>query len=395
MTPWEVSKDPIPKQEDAVSRRKVTTIPVPGGMPALQLVELGGMLFSSGIHGADVETGALSEDGHTQCEAAFRNLQRLLQSAGASSANLGLVTIGVPEQAYVRFMNEAWFATFPDARVGPTRKINVYPLPAGTQVQLDVAGVAGQTPEALTVAGLTDPGVPLGVRIGDVVFSTGIDGRDPGTGKLSEDREAQVRQAYSNLHALLMNAGGSWNDVLHVYAFLDRLRAQSLMHEVWEEIFPSHGQCPARKAIHYGAFEDESTILQLQTVAILGQNNRRDFVLENVPVHETGTMGAAIGKQMRSCGISGNPHGRLGSLDEQIEWAFRHMQAAMQQAGGSTDNIGQVSILVRKYEDVPAIMEGWRRLFPDPSDEPAHAWAAFGLNPSNAELVQFQIAGVL
>ena len=378
-----------------MSRRKVTTIPVPGGMPALQLVELDGMLFSSGIHGADVQTGALSEDAQTQCEVAFRNLQRLLQSAGASSANLGLVTISVPEQPYIAFINEAWLATFPNASVGPTRKINVYPLPAGTQVQLEVAGVVGQTPKALKVAGLTDPGVPLGVRIGDVVFSTAIDGRDPGTGELSEDREAQVRQGYANLHALLTDAGGSWSDVLHVYAFLDRLRAQSLMHEVWEEIFPSHGQCPARKAIHYGGFDDESTILQLQTVAVLGQNSRRDFVLENVPVHETGTMGAAIGKHMRSCGISGNPHGRLGSLEEQIEWAFKHMRAAMQEVGGSTDNIAQVSILVRKYEDVPAILHAWRELFPDPSDEPAHAWAGFGLNPSNAELVQFQIAGVL
>src|SRR5439155_13293155 len=135
----------------------------------------------------------------------------------------------------------------------------------------------------------------------------GIDGRDPETGELSEDREEQVRQAYGNLQALLADAGGSWDDVLHVYAFLDRLRAQSLMHEVWEGIFTSHGQCPARKAIHYGAFDDESTILQLQAVAVVGPGDRRDFLLENVPRHETVTIGAAIGKQTRSCGISGSP----------------------------------------------------------------------------------------
>ena len=90
-----------------------------------------------------------------------------------------------------------------------------------------------------------------------------------------------------------------------------------------------------------------------------------------------------------------NPGGNLGSLDEQIEWAFKHMRAVMREAGGATDDIGQVSILVRNYDDVPRILEGWRQEFPDRDDQPAHTWAAFGLNPSNAELVQFQIAGVL
>ena len=378
-----------------MSRRRVTRIAVAGGQPALQLVELDGALFSGAIHGADPASGALSEQAETQFERAFENLRRLVQEGGADTTNLGIVTVSLNDKNDAALIDRQWRAAFPDTRIAPTRKLNVYGLPAGILVQLQVAGVLGRSPRALNAPGWRDGAFPSGIRIGDMVFTTGIDGRDPETGRLSADREAQVRQAYSNLQALLADAGASWDDVLHVYAFLDRLRAQSLMHEVWEEIFLNHGECPARKAIHYGAFDDDATLLQLQAVAVVGQRDRRDFVLENVPLHETGTMGAAIGNQMRSCGISGNPGGKLGTLDEQIEWAFKHMRAVMREAGGSTDDIGQVSILVRTYEDVPAIMEGWRREFPDPDDEPAHTWAAFGLNPSNAELVQFQIAGVL
>jgi 2-iminobutanoate/2-iminopropanoate deaminase len=378
-----------------MSRRNVTRIPVAGGQPALQLVEMDGTLFSSPVHGADPSSGALRNDTEGQLQTAFENLQRLLQLAGLNATSLGIVTVNLQDKSDAALIDKAWRTTFPDPQAGPTRKVNVYSLQADFRVQLEVAGVRGQSPRALKTPGLRDEGFPPAVRIGDQVFSTGIDGRDPETGKLSEDREAQVRQAYANLQALLADAGASWDDVLHVYAFLDRLRAQSLMHEVWEGIFTNHGRCPARKAIHYGSFDDDSTILQLQAVGVVGPRDRRDFLLENVPVHETGTMGAAIGRQMRSCGISGNPGGKLGTLDEQIEWAFKHMRAVMREAGGTTDDIGQVSILVRNYNDIPRILEGWRQEFPDRDDQPAHTWAAFGLNPSNAELVQFQIAGVL
>jgi 2-iminobutanoate/2-iminopropanoate deaminase len=366
-----------------------------GGHAALHLVEMGGMLFSSPIHGADPTSGALSSDPATQFEAAFENLQRLLQLAGADVSNVGIVKVNLGDKSNASLIDKPWRATFPDATVQPTRKVNVYGLQSDMKVQLEITGVRGQSPRALKAPSLRDEGFPSAVRIGDMMFSTGIDGRDPETGRLSDDREVQVRQAYANLQTLLTDAGGSWDDVLHVYAFLDRLRAQTLMHEVWEGIFTTHGQCPARKAIHYGAFDDEATILQLQAVAVLGARDRRDFLLENVPVHETGTMGAAIGDQMRSCGLSGNPGGKLETLDQQIEWAFKHMHAFMHEAGGSVDNIGQVSILVRNYDDVPRILETWRKEFADRDDQPAHTWAAFGLNPSNAERVQFQIAGVL
>jgi 2-iminobutanoate/2-iminopropanoate deaminase len=96
-----------------------------------------------------------------------------------------------------------------------------------------------------------------------------------------------------------------------------------------------------------------------------------------------------------SCGLSGNPGGKLGNLAEQVEWAFKHTGTFMDVAGGSPDDIGLVTILVRDYKDEPRIMQEWRRMFPDPSSEPAHHTAQFGLNPLNTEIMQLHVAAAL
>src|SRR5579884_3188507 len=96
-----------------VSKRKVTRIDVAGGKPALQLVELNGMLFSGSIHGTDPKTGALSGDPERQFELAFQNLQTLLGQAGASSSELGLVTVNIPGASHREHINKPWLAMFP------------------------------------------------------------------------------------------------------------------------------------------------------------------------------------------------------------------------------------------------------------------------------------------
>jgi enamine deaminase RidA (YjgF/YER057c/UK114 family) len=214
---------------------------------------------------------------------------------------------------------------------------------------------------------------------------------DPMTQQQPDDPMGQIRQAFHNLEALLGQAGASWDDVIHVYAFLaDRPAHQPLLDEVWPELY-AYGRCPARKAMQYAELRRWGSWVELQAVANIGQGPRRDFELPNVPVHDTGTMGAAIGSKLWSCGLAGNPGGRLHSLEEQAEWAARHLNMLVELAGGNLDDVGFATIMLRGYDDLPAVMKYWRELFPDPADEPAHHPVAFGLNPRNEERVQYHI----
>src|SRR5207247_3794156 len=124
----------------------------------------------------------------------------------------------VPEGIAAEQINESWLATFPNPADRPARVTHVYPLPDGQVVQLQVAGVLGEKRQPLEIPGLTwrDP-IPAGCRIGSVVFSSLVEGEDPATGRLVEVPGRQVQQAFRNAVTLVEQAGGTVDDVAHVY----------------------------------------------------------------------------------------------------------------------------------------------------------------------------------
>jgi enamine deaminase RidA (YjgF/YER057c/UK114 family) len=206
-----------------------------------QLVEIGGLLFSSTITGADPETGRLSPEPTRQAQMAFYNLKNLLDAAEVSSDELGLVRMAVPSGDLRGALTSQWVAMFPtDDR--PARKVDVYPLPEGQLVQLQVIGVRGETRRQLVGQGGNRPDFePAGVRLGDLVFSSAISGIDPGSGRLVDESHAQVRQAFRNMEAMVRQAGGTMDDVAHVLIFVrDRADNDDVL-AAFLEAFPQDG----------------------------------------------------------------------------------------------------------------------------------------------------------
>ncbi|NQV56032.1 MAG: hypothetical protein HQ503_09265 [Rhodospirillales bacterium] len=60
-----------------------------------------------------------------------------------------------------------------------------------------------------------------------------------------------------------------------------------------------------------------------------------------------------------------------GDLVSQTKAALGHLAAAVEGAGGSTDNIGRAVAFVTKPEDRMALYEPWDAMFPDDQDRPA------------------------
>jgi enamine deaminase RidA (YjgF/YER057c/UK114 family) len=369
-----------------MTARRVTSLPTPSGAAPLELVELGELFATSTIDG----TAAGSDDPRAQIEAAFGNLAGLLSAANVSSGAVGLVTAGIADPNLTDLLQAPFTALFPDPAHRPVLRVNLGTPPPGQRMNLQVLGCAGHRPAPLAGGGRA----PRAVRLGDLVFTAGIDGTVPATGLLPADPETQVRQAFANLAAIVTSAGGSWDDVLHVYVFFrDRKADQPLMHKIWQEIFPVHGLCPARKAINYAALAGTDTVLEFQLVANLG-GQRRDFVLDNVRGHDTGTMGAAVGALFHSSGVSGDPphgQGTLGDIHDQSRWAFAHMRSLVECAGGNLDGIAHVTIMTRDHADDEVVMSHWRETFPDPANRPTHYFNGLQLNSQRSELVQLHV----
>ena len=77
------------------------------------------------------------------------------------------------------------------------------------------------------------------VRVGDLVYTAGKPGIDPASGAVAGDTfEAQARQAFANLAALLEDAGSSLARVIKVTCFITDVAAFPTLNALFAEFFP-------------------------------------------------------------------------------------------------------------------------------------------------------------
>jgi 2-iminobutanoate/2-iminopropanoate deaminase len=78
------------------------------------------------------------------------------------------------------------------------------------------------------------------VRVGDVIYTAGQPGIDPATGQVAGDSfEAQARQAFANLEAVLEDAGSSLARVAKVTCFVAEADAFPVLNALFAEFFPA------------------------------------------------------------------------------------------------------------------------------------------------------------
>jgi 2-iminobutanoate/2-iminopropanoate deaminase len=77
------------------------------------------------------------------------------------------------------------------------------------------------------------------VRVGNLVYTAGQPGIDPATGKPAGDTfEAQARQAFANLSAVLEDGGSRLGRVIKVTCFITDASAFSILNALFAEFFP-------------------------------------------------------------------------------------------------------------------------------------------------------------
>ena len=77
------------------------------------------------------------------------------------------------------------------------------------------------------------------VRVGDMIYTAGQPGVDPATGAVAGDTfEAQARQAFANLAAVLEDAGSGLDRVVKVTCFLTDAAAFPVLNALFAEFFP-------------------------------------------------------------------------------------------------------------------------------------------------------------
>lgn len=365
------------------------------GQEPLTAARVGDLVFTAGVPGIDLATGVLPAEPERQFALAFDNLRRLLDRAGVSPGEVGLVTVYIPDPSYRQYINDPWLALYPVPN-RPARKTNQLPLPEGMVIQVQANAVAGAARTPLEIPGLAhrDP-LPMGAKLGRMVFSSVIGGQDPATGANVEGAVPQIEQAFDNMRLLMEQAGGSADGINHVWVFLRDFAHQPAMVERWVDMFPTDGDRPARKTLRYEL--GGSSEVQVQLVGVLG-GTRRNFEVPGVSHHDPIPLGSAVGGMFHSSGIYGvDPAtGRIvegGGLPRYADVSLATLEALVGEAGGTLDGIGQVTVLLRSYGDARFAAERLARLFPDPDNRPAYRFVTYRM--PDTMLIQFMIAGVI
>lgn len=107
--------------------------------------------------------------------------------------------------------------------------------------------------------------IPYGARIGNLFFSSGINGKDPNTHKTPDQIGDEVRFAFQNMVTLLEQAGAGVADVGLMTVFLKHREDKKYVDEQWEAMFPDPDDRPARHAVR----SDGPQRVQLQVIAVI------------------------------------------------------------------------------------------------------------------------------
>ena len=103
---------------------------------------------------------------------------------------------------------------------------------------------------------------PHARRVGDLLFLSGVGPRTPGTNEIpgnvhdasgrlvAYDIEAQCRQVFANVRAVLEASGARWEDLVDVTVFLtDMARDFPAYNRVYAEHFPDASSAPCRTTL--------------------------------------------------------------------------------------------------------------------------------------------------
>jgi 2-iminobutanoate/2-iminopropanoate deaminase len=109
--------------------------------------------------------------------------------------------------------------------------------------------------------------IPMGARVGNMIFSSGIMGRDSRTDTLPEDVALQAKYAFENVIALLEAGGASLDALARMTVFIKDDSARAAVNEQWLKYFPDPHDRPARHTVVHNL--PGGMLVQLEIVAVV------------------------------------------------------------------------------------------------------------------------------
>jgi 2-iminobutanoate/2-iminopropanoate deaminase len=110
--------------------------------------------------------------------------------------------------------------------------------------------------------------VPAACRIGNLLFSGVILGRDDRTGKLGTGLDEQCTLVFANMREIVEAGGGSVDNIAKVTVWMRDPTDRRILNQHWLKMFPDEQSRPARHTQATEAGDD--SLIRIEFVAVIG-----------------------------------------------------------------------------------------------------------------------------
>jgi enamine deaminase RidA (YjgF/YER057c/UK114 family) len=366
--------------------------PIPEGL------RVNNTIYAPHLIGIDPAAGRLDDDALAQMRQALRNMQSLLERAGASLDNVGRVVGYVSSLDYRDPIYGPWDDLYPDSNDIPAFKVLRAELPPGVLVSLSMFALVGGRRQRFDI-----PGVPARdptVRVGSWVFSSRVHGTDPEDSKTPEDGDAQAELAFGNLRRLIEIAGGKPSDINQVTAFIRDPANAALAQRHFEQAFPEAERRP--KLWILDAFIRPHLALMAELVAKVEPSSSADAssagdgerIAEIFARPEADPIAEAVrlGPVLYAPALDGRDPSngrRADDFEGQLRQAVRNLHAMLARAGSSLAEVMQVTVFMSDPAANTVLNTIWSDVFPDAATRPRRVDVRAAL--PKGDLVRLQV----
>lgn len=125
---------------------------------------------------------------------------------------------------------------------------------------IDVPGLAHNAP------------IPVAARVGNLLCSSAIAGKDPASGELPADSAAQAKNAFANLRRVLQAGGATLADVAKLTVTINDNSVREAINAEWLACFPDPHDRPARHIAAHAL--QHGMALQIEFIALIQKEGR-------------------------------------------------------------------------------------------------------------------------
>ena len=328
-------------------------------------IDAGDYVYISG-QGPRSPEGTIPSAFSAQVRQSLDDVKAIVETAGLTMENVVYAQVYLEDVSKYDELNKVWAEYFP--KTPPARAVlGVARVPDSPVLVTAVAVRDLKDRRAVSPANYRANGpVSPGILTHDRLFVSGMQGRDPATGKVPDDPAAQVDLALDGVEAVLKAAGLELRNMVFVNPYLTSEVPMRVMNEHYARRF-EFGNTPARATIEVSSLPGGARI-EYTGVAVRDFGQRKAVRPKNMPPSPTASPCVFAGDTLYCSAKSGfipGPHGGVyaSTTPHQVRQTMRNLLDNLEEADMNFDQVVSTNIYLDNLSDLPAFDEVYGQYF--------------------------------